>query len=148
MTKIISPFSFLYGIMGPMRKLEVGVKAIISDGRGKYLFIKRAKPYYQEQEEHWDIPGGRIKAGEPHLEGLEREIKEETGLTIKGIDEILLVQDILRHPDYHTVRITFLLQANGEVRLSEEHSDYQWLTTGEIKKLPHDRFLDEVFDLI
>lgn len=65
------------------RILEVGVKVLLYSTPGKYLFLKRAKPYYNNSIRKWDIPGGRIIPGEILLKGLQREVKEETGLKIK-----------------------------------------------------------------
>jgi len=55
----------------------LAVKAfIIKDG--KALLLKR-----RLNDEHkpgtWDIPGGRLEAGEDPISGLRREVKEEAG---------------------------------------------------------------------
>jgi 8-oxo-dGTP diphosphatase len=43
------------------------------------------KPSYYH---HWLLPGGRLEAGESPAEGIEREVKEEIGLT-KKINQLL-----------------------------------------------------------
>ncbi len=58
--------------------LEIGVKAFIQNSEEKYLLLKRSNPYPGEDFCRWDIPGGRINAGEKLEEALAREIKEET----------------------------------------------------------------------
>lgn len=130
------------------RILEVGVKVLLYSTPGKYLFLKRAKPYHNNSIRKWDIPGGRIIPGEILLKGLQREVKEETGLKIKKIDRILAAQDILRVPTKHTVRITYLAQCldNKVIIDKNEHSAYQWLTLNQVKKLRTDLYLKPVIN--
>src|SRR5690348_15700746 len=127
--------------------LEVGVKVFLYFKQtNRYLVLQRAKPYPNEKYCKWDVPGGRIIPGEPLIKALKREVKEETGLSIKKIDKVLLVQDILRVKSKHTVRVTFLAEtSSGQVKLDpQEHQSFQWLTLPEIIKLKHDIYLKPV----
>ena len=130
------------------RTFEIGVKVLLYSVPGKYLFLKRAKPYLNNSIRKWDIPGGRIMPGEELFKALKREVKEETGLRIKKIDRILAAQDILRVPNKHTVRITYLAQClNNKVIIDKnEHSAYQWLTLKQVKKLRTDLYLKPVIN--
>jgi len=128
------------------RIFEIGVKVLLYSSPGKYLFLKRTKPYVNNSIRKWDIPGGRILPGEELFKGLKREVKEETGLRIKKIDRILAAQDILRVPTKHTVRITYIAQCLGDkvVIDKNEHCAYQWLTLNQIIKLRTDIYLNPV----
>ena len=44
--------------------LQVGVKALIKNDKGQYLFLRRSERMQAETEPHWDIPGGRIDPAE------------------------------------------------------------------------------------
>jgi len=111
-------------------ELQVGVKVLLRNPEGKYLLIRRAS-----QEKNgpgkWDISGGRMNAGSTMMENLEREVMEETGLTMSSNPVVLGIQDML-WPDRHVVRITHTGTVEGEPRLSEEHSEYRWATLEEI----------------
>jgi 8-oxo-dGTP diphosphatase len=61
-------------------------KAAIKDGN-KYLILKRS-PTSQTYPDCWDFPGGKMEKGEDVAKGLEREVKEETGLKIKVIKPV------------------------------------------------------------
>jgi|WetSurMetagenome_2_1015567.scaffolds.fasta_scaffold234657_3 8-oxo-dGTP diphosphatase len=129
--------------------LEVGVKVFLKNLQGKYLLLKRSKPYEGNTMPKWDIPGGRIISGEPLFIALKREVKEETGLVLQDSLRILSAQDILRVEGRHTVRITYLGKAKGKIKLDyKEHTEAGWFTIAEIKKLYHDIYLDPVLKLL
>ncbi len=126
-------------------ELQVGVKIILQNEEGKYLILHRSKEKYQIGA-GGDIPGGRINPGTSLMTNLKREVMEETGLEIKGEPKLVLAQDIL-NPNKHIVRLTYSGFADGEVTLSEEHSEYRWLTLDEIKSLKQlDSYSREAFE--
>ncbi len=57
-------------------KLQVGVKALLRNGEGKYLLLRKSPERYPEIGAKWEIVGGRIEPGTPLLENLRREILE------------------------------------------------------------------------
>ena len=56
------------------------VGAIIKDDLGRLLLIKRG---HAPGAGLWSLPGGRIEPGETDAEALVRELREETGLTVR-----------------------------------------------------------------
>jgi len=54
--------------------------AFVLDDGGHVLLARRA---YEPDAGLWDVPGGFLEEGEDPLEGLRRELLEETGLTIE-----------------------------------------------------------------
>ncbi len=116
--------------------LQVGVKALLKNKEGKFLFLRRSLTKYPEVDGRWDIVGGRIEVGTPLIDNLKREIKEETGLTLVGKPTLVAAQDILRIPGRHVVRLTYVGLTKGKVRLSDdEHDEFAWLTPKEVLKM-------------
>lgn len=129
--------------------LEVGVKVFLLNPDGKYLILKRAKPYPGGKIKRWDIPGGRIIPGEELHTALQREVTEETGLTIQSILSVLTVQDILRVRGRHTIRITYLALCDKPFNVvidPKEHETFRWVTLEELHTLRHDVYLNEVIE--
>jgi len=59
----------------------VGVGGVVID-QGRALLVRRAtEPALGE----WTIPGGLLEVGETLTEGVEREIREETGLIVRAV---------------------------------------------------------------
>jgi 8-oxo-dGTP diphosphatase len=128
-------------------QLQVGVKILLKNKEEKFLVVCRSAEKYSEVGARWDIVGGRIDKGTSLIENLKREVLEETGLEIIGETKLIAAQDILRIEGRHVVRLTYLGNADGEVKLSDEHSEYRWLSLEEIKNLePMDIYFKEVFE--
>lgn len=133
------------GFLRNNMELQVGVKAILKNKEGKILLLKRSAEKYPEVKNPWDIVGGRIAPGTNLLENLKREIKEETGLELQSLPKLLAAQDILRVPERHVVRLTYLAEVDGLPKLNEEHTEFGWFSLQEIKqKAMLDEFSKEI----
>lgn len=96
------------------------VAAIVVFEGGKILFIKRKTPVFKG---YWALPGGRMKEGETAEEAVVREIKEETGLTVKVVEKIgeydeRGVQDGIEY-DYHSTCF-YVRPVEGEIKPQKE----------------------------
>lgn len=127
--------------------LQVGVKALIKNREGEYLFLRRTtKLATDSNDTSWDIPGGRINPEESTLDGLKREIKEETGHTISSIPRLIAAQDIFVEPkNMHVVRLTYIIEEDvPEVQLSSEHDAHQWVGTANLDSVNAEPYLASV----
>jgi ADP-ribose pyrophosphatase YjhB (NUDIX family) len=123
-------------------ELQVGVKALLKNKDGKYLLVRRSSEKYPEVGAQWDIVGGRIMPGTPLIDNLKREIKEEVDLNLVEAPKLIAAQDIVRVPDRHVVRLTYLGNIAGQPKLNDDHVECRWFALEEIKKLAD---LDEYF---
>lgn len=116
--------------------LQVGVKALLRNKEGRYLLVRRSTEKYRDVPPSWDIPGGRINAGTPLLENLRREVREETGLELKGAVRLITAQDIFtKDGERHVVRLTYTGEIEGEPVLDEENTDYMWARVEEMMQM-------------
>ncbi len=125
-------------------ELQVGVKVLLKNKEGKYLLVRRSPIKYPEVGPKWDIVGGRIVPGTPLLDNLKREVKEETSLDLIKPVRLMAAQDILRVANKHVVRLTYVGEIDGKVKLDEDHSEFGWFTMEEIKKFTQ-KELDSYF---
>jgi len=103
----------------------VSQKAFIFNKENKILAIRRSKTH-QRQPLGWDIPGGILEFGEDVKKGIEREIKEETGL---DVEELKVIDAFSWLTDANEFWVTIFYTAKvktGQVILSWEHDAFQW----------------------
>lgn len=107
-------------------RFRVAVKALILRDK-KILFVKRAGDDVQSPG-IWEFPGGRLELGEDPIIGLIREIREETGLYVKPSIPISVRHFVRDDDQIVTMLVFFCRVAGGEVvKISEEHSDIEWV---------------------
>lgn len=117
-------------------QIYLNQKAIIYNQEGKILTLRASYKKFL-----WDLPGGGVEIPEEHEAGLRREIKEETGLEVKDIKPLEVHSAYNTAEDYYVVVICYSCTAlQGEVVLSEEHTEYKWVTREEfltLKAIPY-----------
>ena len=97
----------------------------------KFLILKRASN--QLYPEIWQSITGKIKQHELAYKAAIREFKEETGLTIKHMWTLDHVNHFFepKMDRLNIVPIFGIESENKNVKLSNEHSDFKWVTAEE-----------------
>ena len=93
---------------------------------------------------HWTLPGGVLELGESLLEGVVREVREETGLIVEPVELIELVDRIHREQgseqdrvQYHYVIADYLCRVTGgEARAASDAEDVRWVQRAEWNSPP------------
>lgn len=99
---------------------------------GKILFLHRQD--HKPQGNTWDMPAGKVKKGENVVQGLIREIKEESGLEFKAEDLKFFKTVFVKYPDLDFVYHIFSteLKEQPEVKIDlDSHKDFIWVTPEE-----------------
>lgn len=118
------------------------VRGIIKNENYEILIVKR-HPKSRTDPEMWELPGGKVEKGEHFADALVREIKEETSLDGKVGDFAEAVQNDYMHK--RTVQlIMYLDDVKGEVKISDEHTDWMWASIDKIKTLEMSTSLKKV----
>lgn len=95
-------------------------KAVLFDKSGDVLILKRSPKMVSDASPwEWDLPGGHIEKNEKDVQGLAREIKEETNLTIPRAPDWFMLDN--------NTRFYLIKEWSGQIALSNEHVDYKWV---------------------
>lgn len=109
--------------------------ALIFNPEGKIFLMKSYK-----WKDKYVIPGGHVELGEKIEDSLKREIKEETGLDIYGIEFICFQEFIFDKAFWkkkHFIFFDFSCKTNSrEVKLNSEGQEYVWVSIKESLNLP------------
>jgi 8-oxo-dGTP pyrophosphatase MutT (NUDIX family) len=115
-------------------KIRLGCSAAILDEQGRILLTRRA------DNGQWCLPGGGMEPGESAAEACEREVFEETGLSVRvrrlvGIyshsDQLIVYPDGGR---FQVVALHFEAEiTGGKLGLSNETSDVGYYTLRDIQ---------------
>jgi len=124
----------------------ITVSAILEKD-GEFILVKETKKI---AEGLWNIPGGRLEHGENPIEGVKREVKEETRYDFEptyllGIYSI--VNKILENKFQiipHIIDLTFIgkLLDKDEKKLLDDVSAMKWFKFEEIEKMNSDSLRD------
>jgi 8-oxo-dGTP pyrophosphatase MutT (NUDIX family) len=96
----------------------VGVCGAVLDDAGRVLVVERRQPA------RWELPGGALELDEPLLDGVVREVQEETGLAV----EPLALTGVYQNMSLGPVALTFACRRVGGVEtVSDETSAWRWV---------------------
>ncbi len=111
------------------KRIIVWVGALLHDGHGKFLFLKRVKSSSWAGGK-WQLPGGKMEWGEEVMDTLNREIDEETGGKIidPAFVGVYTVQMSAKGSDFHAVMLVYKGDYSGKsINMSKDHDDYAWM---------------------
>lgn len=125
------------------------VAAIVLSRYEEVLLLERAP--HESYPGLWELPGGKVRDGEAVHRALRRELREETGLNLNGIEEELAsfsyeVDGELR--EQRNFLVTVRDEPKISIRLSSEHSGWVLAPTWCTDQWPQGVVSNEVTSLI
>ncbi|MEP2774775.1 MAG: (deoxy)nucleoside triphosphate pyrophosphohydrolase [Luteolibacter sp.] len=108
------------------------VCGVIRDGDGRVLACKRS------DERHlgglWEFPGGKVDAGESHETALERELREELGISVVVGDRL---DAVVEWTDGEVaIRLTgYRCEISEGEPVALEHEEMRWCEVSELEGL-------------
>ncbi len=107
----------------------------------KFLALKRTAESFSRPND-WDFAGGNVLYGTLHEESLRNEVKEEAGLEVGKLTPAQVVTNYDKEKGvYHIFNGFYCKATSDDVKLSDEHSEHNWVTKDEFIRLEPAEFL-------
>jgi mutator protein MutT len=107
--------------------------AFILNSKGELLVVRRAK---DPAKDTLDLPGGFVDNNETAEQGMAREIKEETGLTVSDMKYLFSIPNVYRYSgmDIHTLDLFFLCHVEDDtiVKADDDAAEAAWIPLREV----------------
>jgi 8-oxo-dGTP diphosphatase len=122
------------------RNQRFGAYAICRNGSGEFLLVRASRS--SNVPGRWFLPGGGIEHGEDPLDGLRREVAEETGLTVVEANLRGLLSDTWQAPGgaaLHSIRAVYTVERwRGEPRPETVGSSdaLAWVAREAVQSMP------------
>lgn len=110
---------------------QISVKGLFVNEEGKALMM-------QEENGHWDFPGGRIQKDESLIDCLKRECAEETGIACRALEkQPTIVYSTVDLEGRARLMVFFKVSLDSlDFKPSEECKAIDFFSKDEIRKLP------------
>lgn len=111
------------------------VGGVVHDGAGRLLLVRRGRAPARGL---WSLPGGRVETGESDTAAVVRELREETGLTVRpGVCLGTVTRAQYRIVDYRCV------PESGSLRPGDDVDDARWVNRATLDTLDRTGLLTE-----
>jgi 8-oxo-dGTP diphosphatase len=133
-----------------MERQRIAAYGVVRDDEDRIL-LARAAPLLTLRG-RWFLPGGGVQHGESPPESLQREIAEESGLTIVPGPFLDVLSDVRTLPDgtsLHTVRLIYEVASwHGSLRPEVDGTTdaVAWFSLDEVRELPLARYVETVVE--
>jgi ADP-ribose pyrophosphatase YjhB (NUDIX family) len=118
---------------------SVSVGAVVVDTHDRALLIRRC------DNGHWEPPGGVLELGEDIIEGLRREVAEETGLQV----EPSALTGVYKNMARGIVALVFRCrQTGGQACTTNETAEIRWATREEVTDLADPAYAVRILDAL
>jgi ADP-ribose pyrophosphatase YjhB (NUDIX family) len=109
--------------------------AVVEDEAGRILLARRGVQPFRGM---WDIPGGYLDEGEHPLDGMRRELLEETGLEVEPVHFLGAFMDFYGDSPDANATLNLFWSARvvtGEPVAADDVAELRWFASGEIPPL-------------
>lgn len=126
-----------------IRRLQLVISlGFVKDPKQRCLLIRRNEPGHPEIHGRWELPGGKVEFGEPPAITAEREVLEETGVSVAAHRMLTLPFTVVRRLDQLEINPIILCFECRLLRLPADKFPYPskiaeviWAPIAEIQQL-------------
>jgi len=121
--------------------IKVAVDAVVFGYEAKELSVLLIKRGIEPFKNSWALPGGLVLENESLEEAVERELQEETGVTIDYLEQLYSFGKPGRDPRNRVISITYfglVSPANFKIKADTDAAEVKWFSFNELPPLAFD----------
>lgn len=127
------------------QNIKVAVDAIVFGYSDNQLNVLLIKQKYGALKNKWALVGGFVKDNETLFEAVNRELQEETGITVNYLEQLFTFgDDIQRDPRGRVISVAYFALVNStkfNVRADSDAEEAQWFSIAALPDLAFDHKL-------
>ncbi|MEL1247669.1 NUDIX hydrolase [Flavobacterium helocola] len=127
------------------QNIKVAVDAIVFGYSENQLNVLLIKQKYGVLKNKWALVGGFVKDNETLFEAVNRELQEETGITVNYLEQLFTFgDDIQRDPRGRVISVAYFALVNStkfNVRADSDAEEAQWFSIAALPDLAFDHKL-------
>ncbi|CAL2083308.1 8-oxo-dGTP diphosphatase [Tenacibaculum sp. 190524A02b] len=127
--------------MKSIQDIKVAVDAVVFGYDKKQLSVLLIKRGVQPFKNSWALPGGLVKENESLEEAVQRELEEETGVTIDYLEQLYTFGKPGRDPRNRVVSVTYfglVSPQHFKIAAATDAAEVQWFSINELPELAFD----------
>jgi 8-oxo-dGTP diphosphatase len=137
----------MYSYKYPRPALTVDAIVFVNDENGtSVLLIERGIEPYKGK---WALPGGFVNSNELLETACKRELKEETGLEVKSMEQFKTYDAINRDPRHRTISVVYSTEISkkAKVKGGDDAAHAKWFPVNNLPDMAfdHSKILSDFF---
>jgi 8-oxo-dGTP diphosphatase len=128
--------------MEKLQNIRIAVDAIVFGYKNSQLYVLLIQQKFGTSESYWALPGGLVKNDESLKDAVQRELREETNVSVDYFEQLFTFgDDIFRDPRNRVVSVAYFALVNPsklEIKADSDAENVQWFKISEVPTMAFD----------
>jgi len=131
--------------MEKLQNIRIAVDAIVFGYKNSQLYVLLIQQKFGTSDSYWALPGGLVKNDESLKDAVQRELREETNVSVDYFEQLFTFgDDIFRDPRNRVVSVAYFALVNPsklEIKADSDAENVQWFKISEVPAMAFDHNL-------
>jgi len=128
--------------MEKLQNIRIAVDAIVFGYKNSQLYVLLIQQKFGTSDSYWALPGGLVKNDESLKDAVQRELREETNVSVDYFEQLFTFgDDIFRDPRNRVVSVAYFALVNPsklEIKADSDAENVQWFKISEVPAMAFD----------
>ena len=128
--------------MSENQNIKIAVDAIVFGYQNGKLYVLLIQQKFGSETSYWALPGGLVHNNESLQDAVQRELKEETNVSVNYLEQLYTFgDDVNRDPRNRVISVAYFALVDSskfKIKADSDAENVQWFEVDEIPKLAFD----------